>query len=82
MTVVLAILDCAEPVQWILVRSERASDVLTKLVHIATLRAISDRPMSSDCTEEFVDIVRSYGLRLLDLSYGLLRERALDHRMM
>jgi hypothetical protein len=76
----LAVLDCAEPAQWILISSDRAATLLTGPVRIATLVAVREREMSVDCTEEFEQIVRSYASDLRNLSYGLLRDRALQNQ--
>jgi hypothetical protein len=78
----LAVLDCAEPARWILVSSDRAATLTTGSVRIATLVAVSERTMSADCTEEFGEIVRSHTTDLCDLSYGLLRDRALQNRLL
>lgn len=76
----LAVLDCAEPAQWILVESHRAVPLVTEQVRIATLVAMSDRQMSADCNEEFEEIARSHTADLCNMSYGLLRERALRNQ--
>lgn len=73
----LAFLDCAEPVRWIMVRSDRARAFVGRLVHVSTLQAESDEALSEDCTEEFLEIIVELGDRLLNLTYPLLRVRAL-----
>src|SRR5262249_26068637 len=78
----LAVLDCAEPAQWIIVSSQRAARLIGGPVHISTLAAVSNREVSADCTEEFKELVQSHAHELSNLSYGLLRNRALQRRPM
>jgi hypothetical protein len=74
---VLAFLDCAEPVSWSIVPADRAAAMVGRLVHVATLRADSDHALSEDCTEEFLAMIQTIGHRLRNLTYTLLRDRAL-----
>jgi hypothetical protein len=74
----LAVLDCAEPAQWVVITADRASLLVGQSVHVATLQAISHRELSSDYTAEFADIVRAQRERLRNLTYNVLRSRALS----
>lgn len=76
----LAVLDCAEPVSWILVRHDRLRPFLGRPVHLATLRAESDVPLSADCTEAFLEIMSSSGARLRNVGFAILASRALRGR--
>lgn len=73
----LAFLDCAEPVEWIMVGYERAERLVGRSVQVATLRAESDAALSEDCTLEFREMVLAVGNRLLNLTYRNLCHRAL-----
>lgn len=75
----LAVLDCAQPAQWIVVENERASALVGQQVHLATLQAISNPEVSADCTTEFMEIVTVHEMRILNLTYGIMRVRALSH---
>ncbi len=73
----LAILDCADPVEWIVVPFARASALSGRSVRVATVRAERDVALSEDCTGEFLDLVLTSGRRLRTMSYRVLRRRAL-----
>ena len=77
-TGMLAFLDCAEPVSWIIVPADRVLAMVGRPVHVATLRADSDRVLSADCTEEFLLILDRVGGHLPNFTYSLLRRRALN----
>jgi hypothetical protein len=72
----MAVLDCAEPAQWIVVAAYRAATLVGQSVHLATLQVISHPESSSDCTEEFSYIIRNQQNRLQNLTYSVLRSRA------
>jgi hypothetical protein len=74
---VLAALDCAAPVGWSVVRSERLDLHLNRPVHIATLRAEQDEQLSQDCTREFLDMVLMPNSKALELPFELLARRAM-----
>lgn len=74
----LAVLDCAEPVQWVVVAADRAKGLVGQIVPLPTIQAISRPEMSSDCTEEFSEMVRTHRERLHNLTYSVLRSRALS----
>jgi len=74
---VLAFLDCAEPVEWIVIPFARANALSGRSVHVATVRAERDVALSEDCTGEFLDMVLTIGKRLRTMTYRVLRRRAL-----
>ncbi len=73
----LALLDCAAPVSWVLVEFAVARQFLNRSVPIASLRAAQDEQMSTDCTDEFVDMIFSAKDRLSTLTFPLLARRAI-----
>ena len=75
---ILAYLDCAEPVNWIVVPNARARRLVGKSVHVATLRADADELFSDECTEVFTEIILNFKDRLGNLTYSILRRRALE----
>jgi hypothetical protein len=74
-----AVLDCAAPVRWNVVTGSRAAWLLGKRLYVTTLRANSDAAMSTDCNDGFHEIVSTNSFRLPNLSYSILRNRALAH---
>jgi hypothetical protein len=74
----LAVLDCGEPAQWVVIPAERASALIGQPVHLATLQAIGRHEFSIDCTEEFSEMIRAHRERLPNLTYSVLRSRALS----
>lgn len=72
-----AVLDCAFPVQWVVVNGSRAVALLGKRLPLALLRANSDIRFSSDCSRQFHQILAENGERLTTLTYALLCSRAL-----
>jgi hypothetical protein len=73
----LAVLDCAAPVDWLLVPEGRARLLVERPTLIATLRAEKIDPFSAECSEAFWDLVLAEQERLLHLSFSLLAQRAL-----
>jgi len=73
----LAILDCAVPVGWHLIEADRATSLIGRAAQIATLRAMRTEPLSTECTDVFLDLIESEKHRLPLLSYRLLADRAL-----
>jgi hypothetical protein len=74
-----AILDCAAPARWNVVSSNRAARLLGKPIYVTTLRANSDVAMTADCNNQFREIISANSSRLSNLSYAILRKRALAH---
>lgn len=74
----LAFLDCAEPVNWILVPYDRIRLLLGQAVHVPTLVAERDPVFSEECNVEFVEMLQSVGPRLQLLTFSALRHRALS----
>ncbi len=72
----MAVLECVAPITWILLEYPRICQQKFPL-NMATLRALADRPLSIECTEEFVELVIRNQLRLRNLSFHILRSRAL-----
>ena len=73
----LAILDCAVPVGWHLIEAERATSLIGPPAQIATLRAMRTEPLSTECTDVFLELIETEKRRLALLSYRLLADRAL-----
>ena len=71
-------LDCAEPVQWILVSAGRAAGWLGRPVYVSTLRAECDEALSEDCTVEFLDLLSAAAGRIRNTTYAVLCRRALN----
>lgn len=74
-----ALLDCAAPVQWIVVKGDRAASLLGKPMHFATLQANCDRAISNSCNKHFYQIVSENQGRLHALTFQVLCRRALAH---
>lgn len=74
----LALLDCAPPVSWIVVDYHRLCKLGRNPVSLVTLRAMADRQLSLRCTEEFVKLISIHGERLGNLTFHVLRSRALQ----
>ena len=72
-----AVLDCAVPVQWIMVAGTRAASLLGKPMYLATLRANRNTEMSTECNEHFFEMIAANRSRLPNLRYTVLRRRAL-----
>lgn len=74
----LAFLDSAQPVSWIIVRFERVKALLGRSVHVSSLRADSDQILSECYSDEFFEVLDGVGDRLINLTYPLLRRRAME----
>lgn len=74
-----AVLDCAVPVQWIIVEGARAATLTGKPLYLATLRANRDPHISAECNEHFFEIIAANRSHLPNLRYKVLRSRALAH---
>ena len=74
----LALLDCGTPAEWIVVEEGRLRFHLGSPIYTVTLRADSDKALSRLCTAEFNRVIASHEGRLPDMTYALLRKRALS----
>lgn len=72
-----AVLDCAFPIQWVVVDRSRAARLLGARLQLITLQANADVGLSTDCNEAFAEIVTEHQSRLSSLGYAVLRARAL-----
>ena len=72
-----AVLDCAVPVQWIMIPGKRAAALLGKPLYLATLRAHGEPDMSAECNEHFFQMMGANRSHLFNLRYPVLRSRAL-----
>jgi hypothetical protein len=72
-----AVLDCAVPVQWIVIERDRAARLLGTPLHLATLQANRDVVLSANCNEAFIEIIAEHGERLPSLRFTALCDRAL-----
>lgn len=73
----LAVLDCAVPVSWFVIPEPNARLLVGRPANLATLQADRAEPLSSECSEIFLDLILGLQDRLERLPYALLRERAL-----
>jgi hypothetical protein len=74
----LAILDCAAPISWLIVDSNILRLRKPSSLHLATIRALSDRALSTRCTQEFIRMIDDRRLSLYNLTFNLLCSRALS----
>jgi hypothetical protein len=74
----VAFLDCAEPVEWILVPANHAARLVGQQAHVSTLRAECDEGLSEDCTLEFRALLSESAGRILKMPYPILCRRALE----
>ncbi len=73
----LAILDCAIPVTWIIIASDRAQRFVTRPTLVTTLQAERAEPLSSECTDVFLELILEERSRLHQLPFAIVAERAL-----
>lgn len=73
----LAVLDCAEPVSWILIPENRLHTLVGSAFHIATFRAERTQILSDECTDEFLELVLAHKERLATLTFHILASRAI-----
>lgn len=72
-----AVLDCAVPIQWIVIERGRAVRLLGTPHHLAILQANRDVVLSKHCNEAFLEIISEHQERLPNLRYTVLCNRAL-----
>lgn len=73
----LALLDCVVPTFWILVRYDKLRRLMGGATHVVTLRAMANKDLSSECTQEFADLVLKHQYHLRNLDFSILCSRAL-----
>jgi hypothetical protein len=73
----LAVLDCAVPIRWIVIGWDVLKLRPIGTISLTTLQAIADQGLSARCTLEFVRLVESNKMNLQNLTFHLLRLRAL-----
>ena len=73
----LAVLDCTLPIAWILLAHPRLKRQGPGPVSLVTLWAMSDDGFSRACTDEFITLIIGIQDRLSNLTFHLLRRRAL-----
>lgn len=73
----LAILECVHPVSWILVDYSKLSRGVQETFCIVTLRAMADKKLSEECTEEFIKLIIAIQDRLKNLRFDVICKRAL-----
>lgn len=73
----LAVLDCAVPVGWILITEDRAQQFVSRPTLIATLQAERSEPLSTECTDVFLEMVLADGDRLAHVPFAIAAQRAL-----
>jgi hypothetical protein len=78
MTGYLAILDCVLPVKWLLVNHNRLRYRSLGVISLSTVRAVSDKALSEECTREFAKLILECEDRLENLTFHLLAARALS----
>lgn len=75
----LAVLDCTLPVSWILVEYSIIKRLFTRPISLVTLRSISNKIFSDECSEVFINLVLTHQKTLTNLTYNILRNRALQN---
>lgn len=74
----LVLVECGEPVACLCVPFARAARWVGRAVRAVTVRALADRLMSEECSDEFCRLVLANGHALgTTLSFAILRQRAL-----
>jgi hypothetical protein len=76
----LALLDCADPVSWVIINFSKLRQFLDLSVPIAALYAAQETHLSNDCTNEFSELIISVKDRLNTLTFPLLVRRAIEGR--
>ena len=74
----LAVLDCAEPVSWIVVSERNLKRLIGQPLHLASLRAECEIDFSDECTDTFLEILISNKEKLSSFTYRLLVKRVLS----
>jgi hypothetical protein len=74
---VLAVLDCAVPIRWIVVDSKTLSRDRKGVILLSTLLAMANQSLSRRCTEAFKSLVECHCLEMKNLTFNLLCARAL-----
>jgi hypothetical protein len=78
----LAVLDCALPIAWIMLGHDRLKRHGPGPISLVTLRAMAETELSMSCTEELIKLVTNNQDRLSNLTFHLLRARALRGQML
>ncbi len=73
----LAVLDCESPPLWILVEYNRLRRQLQGSINLVSLKAMANKKLSRECTQEFVNLVNSHHYHLRNLDFSILYSRAL-----
>ena len=72
------VLDCGPPIAWLCVDVGSLGQRITEKLPLSLLRAYSDWDYSEDCTAQFSELVTREGRSLRHLTYGQLRQEALN----
>lgn len=73
----MVFLYCNLPPEWLLIEYERIKYRISEQISITTLKSLSDKKISHECTECFYGLILSNELHLLGLTFHLLRDKAL-----
>ncbi len=73
----LAVFDCSAPPSWILVKYNRLRRQLQGSINLVSLRAMANRELSLECTQEFVTLISNHYYHLRNLDFPILCSRAL-----
>ena len=72
----MALLDCSIPVRWMLIQHSLLTRQCQSSTSFATLHAMADKPISEECTIEFVKLVLLHQNALPNMNFHLLCDRA------
>jgi len=78
----LAVLDCAIPIRWIVIDSKVLSPDRKGVILLTTLQAMSNQSLSRRCTEAFSRLIEAHCIDLPNLTFNLLCSRALRKQVL
>lgn len=76
----LALLDSGPPICWLILPHNILGKEIYKALHIMQIRRLADSRLSLICTDHFASLVIRNQYRIENLSFGLLRQWALEGR--
>lgn len=76
----IAIFDHKLPPEWLLIEYRRLKWRLSESLLMVTLKSLSDKKFSSECTQHFFDLIIANDSRLSKLTFSVLRRKALNKK--
>jgi hypothetical protein len=73
----IAMLYCKFPLEWLLIDYNRLKRRVLEQISIITIKSLSNKKFSNECTEYFYKLILSNESRLFKLTFHLLRDKAL-----